>query len=127
MLLLISASLAQDAEYSRDSCTEDANLEQLRSAYKQGEEAFSNLDLDGLTGASDDAEGALPCLNEPIDPYDASAYHRLMGLNAFAEYTLNCADEAAEPEIYQRVHTDTTQARAQMELALEMMVDPEAG
>lgn len=85
MFLLISASLAQDAEYSRDSCEEDANLEHLRSAYKDGEQAFSNLDLEGLTGASDDAEGALPCLSEPIDPYDASAYHRLMGLNAFAE------------------------------------------
>jgi DNA-binding transcriptional MerR regulator len=51
----------------------------------------------------------------------------ISGLNAFAEYTLNCADEAAEPELYQRVHTDTTQARAQLELALEMMVDQEAG
>ena len=51
----------------------------------------------------------------------------ISGLNAFAEYTLNCADEAAEPERYQRVHTDTTQARAQLELALEMMVGPEAG
>ncbi|NIP16297.1 MAG: MerR family transcriptional regulator [Pseudomonadales bacterium] len=51
----------------------------------------------------------------------------ISGLNAFAEYTLSCADEAAEPEMYQRVHTDTTQARAQLELALEMLVDPDAG
>jgi DNA-binding transcriptional MerR regulator len=51
----------------------------------------------------------------------------ISGLNAFAEYTLNCADEATEPELYQRVHTDTTQARAQLELALEMLVDHEAG
>ena len=84
MIWLIGASLAQDADYSRDSCAEETNLEELRVAYREGEEAFSNLDIDGLTGASDDAEGALPCLNEPIDPLDASAYHRLMGLNAFA-------------------------------------------
>lgn len=47
----------------------------------------------------------------------------ISGLNAFADYTLNCADEAPEPEIYQRVHTDTTQARAQLELALEALGD----
>ncbi len=49
------------------------------------------------------------------------------GLNAFADYTLNCADEAPEPQIYQRVHTDATQARAQLELALEVLVEAEAG
>jgi DNA-binding transcriptional MerR regulator len=47
------------------------------------------------------------------------------GLNAFSDYTLNCADEAPEPQIYQRVHTDTTQARAQLELALEALIEAE--
>jgi len=47
----------------------------------------------------------------------------ISSLNAFADYTLNCADEAAEPQIYQRIHTDTTQARAQLELALEVLVE----
>jgi DNA-binding transcriptional MerR regulator len=47
----------------------------------------------------------------------------ISGLNAFADYTLSCADEAAEPQLYQRIHTDTTQARAQLELALEVLVE----
>jgi DNA-binding transcriptional MerR regulator len=47
----------------------------------------------------------------------------ISSLNAFADYTLNCADEAPEPQLYQRVHTDTTQARAQLELALEVLID----
>ena len=50
----------------------------------------------------------------------------ISSLNAFADYTLNCADEATEPQIYQRVHTDTTQARAQLELALEVLVEADA-
>jgi DNA-binding transcriptional MerR regulator len=50
----------------------------------------------------------------------------ISSLNAFADYTLNCADEAPEPQIYQRVHTDTTQARAQLELALEVLVEADA-
>ena len=50
----------------------------------------------------------------------------ISSLNAFADYTLNCADEAPEPQIYQRIHTDTTQARAQLELALEVLVEADA-
>jgi MerR family transcriptional regulator, light-induced transcriptional regulator len=49
----------------------------------------------------------------------------ISSLNAFAEYSLACADEAADPALYERVHTDTTQARAQLELALEALVDAE--
>lgn len=46
-------------------------------------------------------------------------------LNAFAEYSLACAADAAEPAVYERVHTDTSQARAQLELALEALVEAE--
>ena len=49
----------------------------------------------------------------------------ISGLNAFAEYSLSCTDEATDPELYERVHTDTTQARAQLELALEALVEAE--
>jgi len=49
----------------------------------------------------------------------------ISNLNAFAEYSLSCVDEAADPALYERVHTDTTQARAQLELALEALVDAE--
>lgn len=49
----------------------------------------------------------------------------ISSLNAFAEYSLSCAEEAPDPGLYERVHTDTTQARAQLELALEALVDAE--
>ena len=49
----------------------------------------------------------------------------ISGLNAFAEFSLACADEADDPRLYERVHTDTSQARAQLELALEALVDAE--
>ncbi|MCZ6617830.1 MAG: MerR family transcriptional regulator [Gammaproteobacteria bacterium] len=47
----------------------------------------------------------------------------ISSLNAFAEYSLDQAEEAVESALYQRVHTDTTQARAQLELALEVLVE----
>ena len=52
----------------------------------------------------------------------------ISSLNAFAEYSLACADDvddANDAARYQRVHTDTTQARAQLELALEVLADAE--
>ncbi|MDZ7670598.1 MAG: MerR family transcriptional regulator [Gammaproteobacteria bacterium] len=53
----------------------------------------------------------------------------ISNLNAFAEYSLGCTespdDDAQQRALYERVHTDTTQARAQLELALEALVDAE--
>lgn len=49
----------------------------------------------------------------------------ISGLNAFAEFSLACADDALDAALYERVHTDTSQARAQLELALEALVDAE--
>jgi DNA-binding transcriptional MerR regulator len=49
----------------------------------------------------------------------------ISNLNAFAEYSLNCVEDSGDPALYERVHTDTTQARAQLELALEALVDAE--
>jgi DNA-binding transcriptional MerR regulator len=49
----------------------------------------------------------------------------ISNLNAFAEYGLNCVEDSGDPALYERVHTDTTQARAQLELALEALVDAE--
>ncbi len=82
MVLLIAAALASD--YSRDDCGSESTLDDLRDAYRRGEDAFANLDLGGLEGATADAQSSLPCLNEPIPPLDVAAYHRLMGLSAFA-------------------------------------------
>jgi DNA-binding transcriptional MerR regulator len=51
----------------------------------------------------------------------------ISNLNAFAEYSANCAESvtADRGALYERVHTDTTQARAQLELALEALVEAE--
>ena len=49
----------------------------------------------------------------------------ISNLNAFADFSLACAAEAADSELYERVHTDTSQARAQLELALETLVEAE--
>jgi len=49
----------------------------------------------------------------------------ISNLNAFAEYSLSCVDDTADAALYERVHTDTTHARAQLELALEALVDAE--
>lgn len=51
----------------------------------------------------------------------------ISSLNAFAEYSANCVESVAADRAapYERVHTDTTQARAQLELALEALVEAE--
>ncbi|MEQ8859427.1 MAG: MerR family transcriptional regulator [Pseudomonadales bacterium] len=61
------------------------------------------------------------------DPTQCPAHlvELISGLNAFAEYSLSCVDDATDAALYERVHTDTTQARAQLELALEALVDAE--
>ena len=51
----------------------------------------------------------------------------ITSLNAFADYSLACAQEgAANSPLLERVHTDTTHARAQLELALEVVVEADA-
>ena len=80
LFLLASAALAQDAP----DCASATTLSQLKDATVRGEESFANLDLEGLGQAATDAETALPCLSEAITPRDAAAYHRLMGMHAFA-------------------------------------------
>ena len=79
-LLGVPSASAQSAS----SCAEPTTLAQLEDATERGQAAFADLDLDGLNAASAEAEAVLPCLSEPIDTDAAAAYHRLMGMNAFA-------------------------------------------
>ena len=46
-------------------------------------------------------------------------------LNAFADYALSVAEDHAEADVYERMHSDTTQARAQLELALDLVAERE--
>ena len=72
------------AAWAADRCAQGATLSQLDATSVRGEQAFADLDLDGLTEARDEAVSLLPCLVEPIAPGQAAAYHRLMGMHAFA-------------------------------------------
>lgn len=80
LFFLATAALAQDPA----DCPTPTTLSQLKDATVRGEESFANLDIEGLNQAATDAETALPCLSEPITPRDVAAYHRLMGMHAFA-------------------------------------------
>ncbi len=87
LLLLCTQALAQDDSVGSTAsadCPSPTTLSVLQDAYARGEQSFANLDIEGLNQASDDAAQALPCLVEPITLNDAAAYHRLMGMSAFA-------------------------------------------
>jgi DNA-binding transcriptional MerR regulator len=72
---------------------------------------FSDEELIAIAANSDDETNCPQYLIEAI--------HQL---NAFATYTQDCALTVDEPVVYERVHADATQARAQLELALESLV-----
>ncbi len=75
---------------------------------------FTDEELIAIAASATDPSGCPAHLVELIS-----------GLNAFAEFSLACAEEADDAELYERVHADTSQARAQLELALEALVDAE--
>jgi MerR family transcriptional regulator, light-induced transcriptional regulator len=75
---------------------------------------FTDEELIAIAASSDDPSGCPGHLVELIS-----------SLEAFAAYSLTCADDADDADLYRRVHTDTTQARAQLELALAVLVEAE--
>ncbi len=75
---------------------------------------FTDEELIAIAASSDDQSRCPQHLVELIS-----------SLNAFADYSLEYCEESVEAALYQRVHTDTTQARAQLELALEVLVEAE--
>lgn len=94
------------------ACATGAGLP-LRAA-RAAARRFTDEELIAIAASSADPSGCPGHLVELIT-----------GLDAFADYALSYADEADDPSRYQRVHTDTTQARAQLELALEVLVEAE--
>ena len=83
-------------------------LRAARSAARR----FSDEELIAIAASSDDQSNCPQHLVTLIS-----------SLNAFADYSLEYAEEAVESALYQRVHSATTQARAQLELALEVLVE----
>ena len=45
--------------------------------------AFSRMDVEGFYASRDEARKSLPCLDAPLAPALAGAYHRMEALNAF--------------------------------------------
>ncbi len=110
----------QDIEYA---CATTAGMP-LRAA-RAASRRFTDEELIAIAASSADPNR---CPQHLVD--------LISGLNAFAEYSAGCAETAraevspaaATPDqsrLYERVHTDTTQARAQLELALEALVEAE--
>jgi DNA-binding transcriptional MerR regulator len=106
----------QDIEHA---CTSTAGLP-LRAG-RAAERRFSDEELVAIAGSA-------------MDPYQCPQHlvELVSSLNAFAEYAANCA-ESVPPErgaLYEQVQVSAMQARAQLELALDALVDadePAAG
>ncbi len=77
-------ALAFTAAANAQECAGPIAPQALADAAIQGEQAFSDLNLEDLTAAATKAEAELPCVQEPLSLETAAAYHRLMGLSAFA-------------------------------------------
>ena len=85
----------------------------LRAA-RAAERRFTDEELIAIAASSSNPTACPQHLVEMIN-----------NLNAFADYSQSCAEDDSQQALYSRVHTDTTHARAQLELALEALVDAE--
>ena len=65
------------------ACDQPTSVVELREASRMAEEAFANLDADGLLSQSTLARQILPCVQEIITKRNAAAFHRLMALESF--------------------------------------------
>lgn len=65
-------------------CEESTQVSQLSEAGTKAEQAFAELDAEGLlTQASLARAQILPCVGQALTKQDASAFHRLMAMEAF--------------------------------------------
>lgn len=96
------------------ACTTAAGLP-LRAG-RAAERRFDDAQLVAIAASATDPNRCTQHLVELIS-----------GLNAFVEFSANCAESvgADRGAIYERVHIDTSQARAQLELALEALLEAE--
>ena len=66
-------------------CERAASPADFYLASDMGEQAFVDLDIEGLVVAQADALWALRCANQQISDKMAASFHRLMALSAFTE------------------------------------------
>jgi hypothetical protein len=79
-IILFAIALVFTIAEARAECT----VEAIHLAVKNGEQAFAERNMESLLGAKHSAMTMLDCLDAPVGPMDAAAYHRLMALAAFA-------------------------------------------
>ncbi len=74
--LLLSAALAAD-------CDGPTRTHELANALTSAETAYLDMDEEGFIAIRAQAEHTLECLGEPLTPFDAAAFHRLVAMEAF--------------------------------------------
>lgn len=82
-MVLVSLLLSIQA-YAQNKCEKPTSVSQLAQAGHDGERAFADMDEVQLKRQAAFArDEILPCLNETLLSKDASAFHRLMAMEAF--------------------------------------------
>jgi hypothetical protein len=77
------ALLALGANALALDCDTPARTHELANALTEAEFAYLDMDEDRFIVIITGAELTLECLGEPITPFDAAAYHRLVALDSF--------------------------------------------
>ncbi len=85
MLTIALLVALSTASAEAPDCTEGTTLGGFLDAAHQGEQAFANMDMVGLTQARQGALDQIPCLGEPVTTEVAAAFHRMMALAAFTQ------------------------------------------
>ena len=81
-----AARAAPPASPSQSNCAAaPVELDALVDATRRGEEAFAQMNLDGLERAHEAAVGVVPCLTERVSRVAAADFHRLVALKGFTE------------------------------------------
>jgi len=81
ILLSLLAAVFPGSALAQDLCTSSSS--ELMSAVNEATSAFSAMDRELFQSARDEARRALTCLDEPLAPASAAAYHRMEALAAF--------------------------------------------
>ncbi len=61
----------------------EATSSQLADAVRRADDRYLAMDLDGFTGARDEARQSIDCLVVVVTPSDAASFHRMEALDAF--------------------------------------------
>ncbi len=84
LFLIVFSMMLPVSAVSAKTCKTPTTVKQLGEAGLAGEKAFADIDLAGLLKVSTFArEEIVPCLSDALTTADASAFHRLMALEAF--------------------------------------------